>query len=120
MAYPKGGEEVLLVNLTPDGRKSFRLPTVEVPVTFFGRGADPVEAAPVIDTILIEPDLNRFSMAWRCHLPLKRDVFEIGQIVVGRMSSAWHKARRLGKLYCDSLESAIRSPGRRTRGVPTA
>ena len=115
--YPKGGEEVTLLNLTPDGQRKFRLPAVEVPLTYFQRERDPIEAAPVIDTILFEPDLGRFSMLWRHCLPLKRDVFEIPQILVGRMSRAWNKARRLGKVYCDSLEAAIHSPGRRTRGV---
>ncbi|HZN62449.1 MAG TPA: DUF2169 domain-containing protein, partial [Planctomycetota bacterium] len=117
--YPKGGEEVTLLNLTPDGQRRFRLPTLQVPVTFFPRTGEPVETAPVIDTILVEPDLARFSMTWRTLLPLKKDVFEIRQIVVGRMSNAWYTARRLGKVYCDSLESAIRNPGLRTRGVAT-
>jgi len=108
---------VTLLGLAPDGQKKFRLPVVEVPVSFFPREGEPAVVSPVIDTIVIEPDLGRFSMTWRALRPLKKDVFEVPQILVGRISNAWHKARRLGKIYCDSLEAAIHSPGRRTRGM---
>ena len=43
IAKPKGGERVILANLTPDGRREFAFPTVEMPIVFFRRRAGRVE-----------------------------------------------------------------------------
>jgi hypothetical protein len=85
--YPVGGEEVVLVNLSPEGRLAFRLPSRPMPVWFITRRGDERKDA-TIDTVVIEPDLGRFTMTWRTQWSVKRDCFEIDQIVAGR--SALH------------------------------
>ena len=97
IAHPRGGEKVLLINLTPDGRREFALPSVEMPIVFFRRRADRVETRGTLDTVLLEPDAGRFSLVWRASLRLQRDVFEISQIVVGRMSRGWWRSVETGK-----------------------
>jgi hypothetical protein len=101
--YPKGGEEVVLVNLSPEGRIAFNLPTVEVPVVFFRKKGERHETQAVIDTVVIEPDKGIFSLTWRTSLPLKKNMFEISQVLVGKMSRGWWRARDLGKTYYPSL-----------------
>ncbi len=113
IAYPKGGEEVELVNLTPNGRTTFRLPEMEVPVIYFRRDGEKVDAVANLDTIMIEPDLGRFSMVWRSHLELRKNLLEISEIVVGKMSRGWHRARAMGKSYFPSVAQAIRMPRRK-------
>jgi len=108
LPYLKGGEEVFLENLTPEGRVSFQLPTLDVPVVFFRKRGGRHETTGVIDSLLIEPDLGMFSMTWRAHLPLKRNIFEIPQVLVGRKSRAWWRARELGKDYYPSIEHLAR------------
>jgi hypothetical protein len=103
MPYPKGGEEVVLVNLSPEGRIAFRLPTVEIPVVFFRKKGERHETHAVIDTIVIEPDKGIFTITWRAGLPLKKNIFEIPQALVGKMSRGWWRARELGKTYYPSL-----------------
>ena len=103
IAYPSGGEEVVLVNLTPEGRISFKLPAIEVPVVFFRKKGERHETHAVLDTIVIEPDKGVFSLTWRASLPLKKNMFEIPQVLAGRMSRAWWRARELGKTYYPSL-----------------
>jgi hypothetical protein len=98
-----GGEPVILLNLTPDGRRDFHLPMIEVPVTFSRRDSDRLETTCTIDTVIIEPDAGRFSLVWRTSLPLKRNIFEVVQIVVGQMSRAWRRAMDVGKVYYPSL-----------------
>jgi hypothetical protein len=98
-----GGEPVLLGNLTPDGRRSFHLPRLEVPIIFFRRSGGREERQGRIDTLLFEPDRSRFSMVWRASLPLRRNLYEITQVVVGRMSRAWWRALATGKTYYPSL-----------------
>ncbi len=110
--YPEGGEQVALLNLTPEGKTAFALPRVEVPVVFFRKGGGQEETAAVLDTVLIEPEARRLLLTWRASLPLKRDIFEITQVLAGRMSRAWWRARALGKTYYPSLGAMARAQAR--------
>jgi len=101
--YLKGGEEVVMVNLTPEGRIAFHLPIIEVPVVFFRKKGEQHETQAVIDTIVIEPDRRIFTLTWRACVPLKKNIFEIPQILAGKKSRAWWRARELGKTYYPSL-----------------
>jgi hypothetical protein len=103
VAYPQGGEEVVLVSLTPEGRCRFRLPVQAVPVVFFPRDGDPEAAAPVLDTVVIEPDQRRLMLTWRASRPLRRNVFELVEVLIGSMSRVWWRARELGKTYYPGL-----------------
>ena len=106
--YPRGGEPVKMLNLTPGMNESFTLPEIEVPFVFFRKKGGKEEKQGVIDTIVIIPDRGVFTMTWRASIPLKRNLFEIPQVLVGRMSRAWWRARELGKIYYPSLEIAYR------------
>lgn len=110
IARPKGGEEVVLVNLTPEGRVQFKLPRRDVPIRFFLRGGESQEFESPVDTLVIEPDARRFQMSWRAVLPLKRNIFEVEHLLVGRRSRAWYTAVALGKYYAPSIAEAIRMP----------
>jgi hypothetical protein len=114
----KGGEEVVLVNLTPSGRTSFRMPPLSMPVTLFSREGVATEREGTADTILIEPEQGRFSIVWRVTEPLKRNLLELGGALVGQMSRGWRLAKELGKEYCPSLTDAIAYPRRGSRKLP--
>jgi hypothetical protein len=103
----QAGEEVTLLNLTPEGRTAFRVPTIDVPVTFYLKNHEEQKNLAVNDTLIIEPDKRRFIMVWRTALPLKKNMFEVAQVVVGTMSRAWHRARELGKTWYPSLGHLI-------------
>jgi hypothetical protein len=111
IGYLQGNEEVRLINLTPEGRTQFHLPTVKMPVVFFLNDGNKQESKAVIDTLLIEPDLQRFSLTWRCHLLLKKNIFEVVQVVAGEMPKAWYRARELGKTYYRSLGELVAAKG---------
>lgn len=87
--HPQGGEEIVLVNLTPEGRTSFVLPTFDAPIHFFPKKGEREDGKLVLDTIVLEPDLNRFQLTWRATRPLKKNMFEVAQTMVGRRSIAW-------------------------------
>jgi hypothetical protein len=108
IAPPQGGERVLLVNLTPDGRREFPFPRLDMPIVFFRRRAERAETKGAIDTVLFEPEADRFTVVWRASLKLQRDIFEIPQTVVGRMSRAWWRSIETGKTYYPSLGAAAR------------
>ena len=84
--YLNGGEEIELVNLTPHGRTTFKLPKRVVPVEFSLRSGVRKESNPVMDTVdRSEPDQGRFSLVWRTSFPSRRYIFEVVEIVAGRM-----------------------------------
>ncbi len=108
MPYPKGGERVFMENLTPQGQTNFTLPEVEVPVVFFYKNGESLKQKAMIDTIVLEPDEGLFTMTWRATIPLKKNIFEVPQVLVGRKSRGWWRARALGKTYYPSLDHMAR------------
>lgn len=103
IGYPTGGEELVMINLAAEGRTAFKLPVREVPIVFFRKKNERYETQAMIDTVVIEPDKGIFTMTWRASLTLKKNMFEISQVLAGRMPRAWWRARDLGKTYCPSL-----------------
>jgi len=110
MPYPKGAEHVVLRNLTPDGYRTFDLPDRTMPMTFIPhRGRDATREAS-LDTIVLEPDRERFTMTWRVALPLGRSVFDVKETIIGEMPRAWHRARMSpGKTYYRNLEELAKA-----------
>ncbi|HEX6842551.1 MAG TPA: DUF2169 domain-containing protein [Stellaceae bacterium] len=89
LPIPVGQQEVVLLNLTPDGVRSFTLPNFEAPVHVFPRRGGREDFKANLDTIVVEPDAERLSLTWRITRPLKRDLFEISQVLVGTKDQEW-------------------------------
>lgn len=109
MVFPQGGEEVMLINLSQRGRIEFKLPVIDVPVVFFKKRDQDFKTRAVIDTIVFEPDYNLFTMTWRASIDLKKNIFEIPQILVGNMTRAWWRARTMGKTYYPSIAHWVKA-----------
>jgi hypothetical protein len=90
---PVGEQMVTLLNLTPQGRQDFLLPSFEAPIHVFPRQGEKEDYVAQADTILIEPDLGRVMMTWRIARPLRRNMFEIAQVLVGRKGREWWQQR---------------------------
>jgi hypothetical protein len=101
--YLRGGEDVLLLNLTSQERAGFRIPEMAVPVTFFLKRGGHETVSALIDTLLIDTDARQVQLTWRISRPLRRNLFEITQVLIGSMSAGWWRARELGKHYYPSL-----------------
>lgn len=101
--YLQGGEEVVLSNLTPQGHTRFQIPQVTMPVTFFLKKGGTHKTHGIADTLVLEPDAGRFMITWRASLPLKKNMFEVVQVLTGEMPRGWWRARQLGKTYYRSL-----------------
>jgi hypothetical protein len=91
--YPQGGEEIVLVNLTGAGRTAFVLPVFQAPIHFFPKSGGREDGALVPDTLLIEPNLQRFTITWRASRVLKRSLHEMAQVMVGKRSQSWWAKR---------------------------
>lgn len=105
--FLRGGETVVLQNLTPDGHRRFQIPLVQVPVVFFLKKGETQTSNGVADTLVLEPNEGRFTITWRASIPLKKNMFEVAQVLVGEMSRGWWRARALGKTYYRSLNELI-------------
>ena len=105
--YPSGGEEVVLQNLTPDSRRSFRLPSRHMPVTFVPHRGQDVTREASLDTIVLEPDDQRFTFTWRTSLALGKSLFDVKETIAGEMPAGWHRARRSNKEYYRGLGALV-------------
>jgi hypothetical protein len=86
--YLSGGEEVELIHLTPDGRVRFELPCIEICTTYFPRKGHDGKIATPLDTVVLEPDLRRFTLLWRAAIPLRKNLHEIARVDVARVTVA--------------------------------
>ncbi len=109
--YPRGGEDVELINLTPQGRTSFNLPALAAPLEFFRHNGERIPRLGTTDSVLLEPDKNRFTMTLRCVLPLKKNIHEIRCVVVGAMPRQWYEEEGLvpRKRRYVSLDELVRA-----------
>lgn len=90
---PLGGQEIVLVNLTPDGKRSFTVPVFEAPVHVFPKKGEREDLIATLDTLVLEPDQERLTMTWRVCRPLKKNMFEIAQVLVGKKGKDWWQKR---------------------------
>jgi hypothetical protein len=87
--YPQGGEEIVLVNLLPRAEVSFTLPVFDAPIHFFPDKGEREDGRLLLDTIVLEPDGQQLMLTWRATRPLRRNMLEVAQVVIGKKSQAW-------------------------------
>ncbi len=96
---PQAGAEVILGNLTPEGRTAFRLPDTALPLTVF-RGRETVWDARVLpDTLILDPEARQVMLAWRIAIPIRRTITEFTEAWIGPPSAAMLRARATGRAY---------------------
>lgn len=95
MSLPKGPMDVVLSGFTRDGSRQFVLPHFDAPVSVFPKRGQPEDCAAAIDTIVFEPNHERFTMSWRVSRPLKKSMHEIAQVLVGRKNRLWWQEQTL-------------------------
>jgi hypothetical protein len=88
-----GETMVSLLNLTASGRQDFVLPHFEAPICIVPKDGEREDLAAQVDTIVIEPDLGRVTMCWRIARALRKNMFEIAQVLVGRKGKQWWQQR---------------------------
>lgn len=103
---PQGPMEVVLSGFNPDGLRRFMLPYVELPVQLFPKRGDAEHLVARMDTVVLEPDLARFTLTWRVARPLKKSMHEIAQVVVGAKGRAWWQQREQVAVVAPALAGA--------------
>ena len=100
----RGGEEVVLRHLTPEGETRFTLPQREVPMQVILREGTRHNLDPRLDTLIIDPQARCFTLTWRARVGLRRSLHEVETLIVGRPTRGWEHARRMEKPYWDLKE----------------
>ena len=108
MPLPRGPVDVVLGNFTPEGVRRFALPHFEAPVHVFPRKGECEDHVATLDTVVFEPDSERFTMTWRMSRPLRDDIFEIADVLVGKKTQGWWRARGQGKRFHPSISHLLR------------
>jgi len=97
--FLRGGETVTLIGLHPHGDLQFRLPTLPMTMQVILANGDRHNLNPVVDTLTLEPDENRFTWVWRARIGLQRGIHEVDTLIVGKPSKGWERARMMDKPY---------------------
>jgi hypothetical protein len=106
--HPHGGEEVVLRNLTPAGRTAFSLPTFDALIHFLPKKGPREDGRLILDTMVLEPEQQRFTLTWRATRPLMKNMFELAQVIVGKKSDAWWATKQTVEFPI--LLAVVRSP----------
>ena len=79
--YLRGGEEVVLHNVTPDGTLRFRLPRVFLGFRTRIDGGTAYHTGQ-LHTVIIEPEARRLVMVWHSALPCHHTLYTLEETVV--------------------------------------
>ncbi len=80
--FLKGGEQVQLVNMNPEGKLQFQLPRVFLGFTTnFDDGSSEVHRA-VLHTVILKPDESKVVMVWHTHLPCHHKVLKLNNTTI--------------------------------------
>lgn len=82
IAFPRGGEPVEIVHLTPVPRIMTHLPSLATVVTFTRRPGRVTQKIANLDTVLVMGEAMLLCLTWRTRLIADRDLFEIESITV--------------------------------------
>jgi hypothetical protein len=82
-----GGEPVDLAGLVPEGVAQFRLPTAK-PRVVFHLGSTPNERPAVLDTVILEPTVRRFSLVWRASMQCDKKALRINRVAMSLINGA--------------------------------
>ena len=116
--YLRGGERVVLQNLTPDGYCAFLLPRMALrSVVFYLQSGDYRIARFVVDTLHLFPDDGLYTLTARASIPFADDPQRCAKVIFGRGSRAWVRALESGKTYVSwQRNSGGGSPASTTTG----
>lgn len=77
--YLQGGELVEVMGASRYGTLRFRLPVVDLSIGYVLDG-DLQKRPAVLDTVLIEPDLDRVQLVWRAVLPCDKKALRVNEV----------------------------------------
>jgi hypothetical protein len=108
----RGGEVVRCINMTATGSFEISVPRFDIPIRFRFRDRD-MTSVPNLDTLIIEPEQNRFLAVWRASAPLVRKPNALREVIVGLDHGTRAKSPVNGKTRHYSLQELTARSRRR-------
>ncbi|TSE02793.1 DUF2169 domain-containing protein, partial [Mesorhizobium intechi] len=106
--HPRGGEDVVLINLTPAGKESFRMPATALPLTLF-KGREKAFVGELLpDTVLFDLERRRFSLVWRVQQRLQRTILDFSECWIGPPTPGMQRAYAKRKRYIRKFNTPLR------------
>ena len=78
----KGGEEVVMFNLSPRMQEKLRIPTCALDITVKIAG-QPQTPRPSLETVLLEPSEGRLCLTFRAAVPCDKKLLKVEEIAIG-------------------------------------
>jgi hypothetical protein len=101
IAYPRGGEEVRLLNLHPQrSHIFFSLPPLQMPMAVLETTRKLHLLDAVVDSVTLDAPNEQIIVVWRAQHPLRRSLREIDMVATGSVCKRWWKSRVLGTDDC--------------------
>jgi hypothetical protein len=84
IAFPVGGEQIELVNLTDEGRLHMSLPRETISVTFRRKAGPFSQRTAVLDTVQLLTDERKLCLTFRTRFACDRDIHDLSMIIIRR------------------------------------
>lgn len=84
IAFPAGGEQIELVNLTEEGRLHMSLPREMISVTFRRKEGPFSQKTALLDTVQFLTDERKLCLTWRTRFACDRDIHDLSMIIIRR------------------------------------
>lgn len=82
IARPRGGEQIVVTGMSPDGPLGVTLPPCDVKIGLHYRESSE-EKLMDLDTVMLEPDERRLTLTWRATADIHGDPFNLLEMVIG-------------------------------------
>jgi hypothetical protein len=87
--YLQGGEPVVVIGASPEGRLVFELPALAPPACMVAlRGRRSVAVAMNLDTVIVDMDRRVLTMGWRGHIAVRNGPHDVVAMDVGTGAAA--------------------------------
>lgn len=107
LAAIRGGEEISLKNMHPDGEVRFTLPPMGLPMTFLFKDGSDRHYYVTPDTLTLFPGELKFTAIWRCAVPCAKKIISLRQVVIGEKPARWFAMQRSPKPHYRSLSEMM-------------
>jgi hypothetical protein len=111
----RGGEIIRCVHMSERPVVQYVMPSLRVPVRFRSVSGDTLREAR-LDTIVLEPHLQRAQLVWRCFVPVGKKPSDLREVLVGEQPEPSIVGSRDGKPVFGGLDDAVRSLRKRRDG----
>lgn len=97
------GQSVAMLNMHSTGVIRFRLPAMDLPITFLAKDEPDLHTVARPDAVAVLCNEDVVTLTWRASLPCRRKFHALRKVVIGDRSAHWFALQRSSKPYYPGL-----------------